>query len=103
MMGGSKIAFPPPQTVATSKGAAPDPYPQEVQVVAPQKAASGPSESPSDHVSSSASCHEGSPRASVKEFYCLFFLRVSGGAPERFHVCSLLPLFLLGIAPESFF
>ena len=65
MMGESKIASPPPQTVATSGGAAPDPPLQEVQVVAPQNFAGGPLESPSEHVSFSASCHWGSPRVSL--------------------------------------
>jgi hypothetical protein len=64
MMGESNIASPPPQTVATSGGAAPVPLVQERLVVAPQNFAGGPAGSPSEHVSFSASCHGGSPRAS---------------------------------------
>src|SRR4051812_28083630 len=84
MMGESKVTYPPPQTVATSKGAAPNPSPQEVQVVAPQNFASGPSESPSDHVSSSISCHGGSPRATKKEFLLRVLLLSLGGSPRAF-------------------
>lgn len=64
MMGESNIASPPPQTVATLGGAAPDPPVQERLMVAPQNFAGGPSGSPLEHVSLSASCHGGSPRAS---------------------------------------
>ena len=54
MMGESNIASPPPQTVATSGGAAPDPPVQERLMVAPQNFAGGPAGSPSEHVSFSA-------------------------------------------------
>jgi len=49
MMGESNIASPPPQTVATSGGAAPVPLVQERLVVAPQNFAGGPAGSPSEH------------------------------------------------------
>ena len=82
-MGESKIASPPPQMVATSGGAAPDPSLQEVQVVAPQNFAGGPLESPSEHVSFSASCH--------------------GGAPECLRVRILLLLLCVGRSPQVLF
>src|SRR4051812_34038026 len=51
LVGESKMTPPPSQTVATSRGAPPNPSRQEARVIVPQTTAPGPSESPSEHVS----------------------------------------------------
>ena len=83
MMGESNIASPPPQTVATSGGAALDPPVQDRLVVAPQNFAGGPSGSPSEHVS--------------------FLLPVTGGAPEYLRVLMLFLTLCFGRSPQVLF